>query len=895
MQERCLVLGENSRVSNTRFIPRKTRVKTEFARGITGGDLFYIALTFALVLGIGLSNLSTIIGRIIIAVSVFIVMVIGFLKTGEGVRVYANTWRFFKFIAYRKKYAKIPGGGWGNINDLIPYTGIDDDKYINFGKDYYGAVIEIHPLEFGLLDRMKQEALVNTFANAIRRINSRQNASIIRLEKGMILDHYIDAEIEKYEAMVKNADNGALSDDELASREIVFNERGILLSYMNDEEKIFKGSFYLVVYDSNKETLDNSIQGILSTLGGSSYSIECDHLTGKDLALFMRANYNKDFDERQLREMPTEKVMNWVVPNKVTFNAKSCKINGIQRAAFTITDYPLEVGTAWGFGIFNMPGTRTVLNFHMVPKLTAEKIIDKAIIEMKTQMKQSHKSSHKIERDAQLDTISNLLVQIKQNNEQMYDCTIHMTPDHEMRKEVKAKLSEEGFRYSELFGRQVDSFIGANVSRLETFPEYARGIPTTTIAAAFPFISDRLQDDKGICIGGNSNPVFVDFFKRNNVRVNSNMIVIGKSGSGKSFATKSVLAHLAADNTKIFICDPEREYTQMAKNFHGNSIDVGNAGKGRFNPFHIYPAMLDDNDETGQEYDDTFESHLRFLESYFKIVMEGIRPDALEMLNSLVAILYRLKGIDNRTDFKKVEPHQFPIFQELFDLTKKKFADAKDDFSRSNYRNLITYLEKFAEGGRYSGIWNGPATIKTNENFFVFDFLTLLANKNSTVANAQMLLVFKYLDGEIIKNREYNKRHNTKRKIVIVVDEAHVFIDEQRPIALDFMFNMAKRIRKYDGMQIIITQNIKDFVGSPIIAKKSAAIINASQYSMIFSLAPNDMTDLVTLYKNAGEINKTEQEQIVGNSRGQCFLITGPMNRTLVQIETSDAIRELFE
>jgi type IV secretory pathway VirB4 component len=128
-----------------------------------------------------------------------------------------------------------------------------------------------------------------------------------------------------------------------------------------------------------------------------------------------------------------------------------------------------------------------------------------------------------------------------------------------------------------------------------------------------------------------------------------------------------------------------------------------------------------------------------------------------------------------------------------------------------------------------------------------------------------------------------------------VVDEAHVFIDEQRPIALDFMFNMAKRIRKYDGMQIIITQNIKDFVGSPVIAKKSAAIINASQYSMIFSLAPNDMTDLVTLYKNAGEINKTEQNQIVGNARGQCFFISGPMNRTLITIETSDEIRKLFE
>jgi len=96
-------------------------------------------------------------------------------------------------------------------------------------------------------------------------------------------------------------------------------------------------------------------------------------------------------------------------------------------------------------------------------------------------------------------------------------------------------------------------------------------------------------------------------------------------------------------------------------------------------------------------------------------------------------------------------------------------------------------------------------------------------------------------------------------------------------------------------MQIIITQNVKDFVGSPSIAKKSGAIINASQYSMIFALAPNDMSDLVTLYKNSGEINKTEQQQITNNGRGQCFFISSPMNRTLIRVEASDTIRKLFE
>lgn len=831
--------------------------------------------------------------NIYLAIFVILFFGIGLIRSGDDQRNYFNFWLAFKFLAVSKKYAKLTGEGYKSIQMITPYTGFKDGKYIDYGS-YLGAVVEIMPIEFGLLGSAKQDMVINQVANALRRVGTSQSASLIRLERALVLDKYIDHEIEKYNAVSKNLEIGALSEMELEAREIVFQERGLMLEFMNDNERVFKSCYYLVVYDSNVETLEATMEGISSSLNSGVVSVGCKRLAGKELAIFLRANYNKDFDERQLQDLPDTKVMNWIVPNKVEFTSKGVKINGLQRAGMKVTDYPLHVGNAWGYGIFNLPGCRTVMNFHQVPKYEAERIIDKAIIEMRTQMEHSHKSSHHIERNAQLETITDLLVQIKQNNENMYDVTVHFTPDWDVRKEVKAKLREEGFKFSELTGQQVDSYLSSNVSRLETFDRFVRGIPTTTIAASFPFISDQLQDDRGICLGSNSYPVFIDFFKRDHVRVNSNMIIIGKSGSGKSFAAKSLLLHLAADNTKVFICDPEKEYMTMTERLHGNVIDVGNAGKGRFNPFHVYPAMLDD-DDGGAEFDDTFESHLRFLESFFKIVMEGIRNDALEALNGLVARMYKLKGIDKYTDFNALAPEHFPTFQDLFNIAKQYHQNAADDFARINYRILVTYLEKFAEGGRYSGLWNGSATIRTNENFVTFNFLTLLSNKNTIVANAQMLLVFKYLDGEIIKNRDYNVKFGTKRKIVIVVDEAHVFIDEQKPIALDFMFNMAKRIRKYDGMQIIITQNVKDFVGSPSIAKKSAAIINASQYSMIFSLAPNDMSDLVTLYKNAGEINKQEQNQIISNERGQCFFITGPMNRTVMSIDTSEEMRKLFE
>jgi ABC-type dipeptide/oligopeptide/nickel transport system ATPase component len=869
------------------FIPRKTKVKTVFIKGLTSSDLIWLMLGGGATAGLffGKNIIFYILGIVLALVTL-----LGMIKESDGARRYESFVWYFRFAAYSKKFSKRKEKGFKDITEIVPYTGVTDDKFINF-NEYFASVIEFQPMEFGLLGNESQQMLINAFANALRRLGTTHSGSIMSFEKPFVFDKFIENEISKYEQLVTNVKAGVMTEDELATREIIFNERGSLLEYMNEEEKVYRTAYYMVIYGRKKEELDTVTNGIVASV---NVQLGAKRITGKDLVVFLRANYDKFFDENQYDKQPFEERIKWTMPSKIKFGFRKQVINGNPRAGVIINDFPINVGNAWAYTLFNFPGAKTVLNFYQVSKLSAEKQIDKAIIEMRSQEGRGFKESQKIEAQTQQETIQTLLQDLKTGNEQMFNVKLHINAEWKDIGELRNRINENGFRCSNNFGKQIDSFLSTNVSRLDAFDSVERGMATTSLAACFPFISDLLQDDNGVMIGSNSHPVLIDYFKRDNSRVNSNMIIIGKSGSGKSFSTKSILSHLAADNTKIFICDPEKEYVGMARNLHGGSIDVGNAGSGRFNPFHIYPAMLDD-DDGGEEFDDSFEGHLRFLESFFKIVMEGIRSDALEALNGLVTKLYKTKGIDKTTKFAQLRPENFPVFDELYQLAKRSYEDSSDEFARINYRVLVTYLEKFATGGRYSGLWNGPTSIKTDENFFVFNFLTLLSNKNTVVANAQMLLVFKYLDGEIIKNREFNIRNHMKRKIIIVVDEAHVFIDEQKPIALDFMFNMAKRIRKYDGMQIVITQNIKDFVGSPIIAKKSAAIINASQYSMIFSLAPNDMTDLVTLYKNAGGINKREQEEIISSPRGQCFFIYGPVSRSTVSIETSDEIRKLFE
>ena len=96
-------------------------------------------------------------------------------------------------------------------------------------------------------------------------------------------------------------------------------------------------------------------------------------------------------------------------------------------------------------------------------------------------------------------------------------------------------------------------------------------------------------------------------------------------------------------------------------------------------------------------------------------------------------------------------------------------------------------------------------------------------------------------------------------------------------------------------MQIVITQNINDFVGSEEIKRQSTAVINACQYSLIFSLSPADVNDLIELYKNSGGINAEEQNSIVTARVGQAFVITSPTARTMVQMNPLDYVHSIIE
>ncbi|MDR0762987.1 MAG: hypothetical protein LBF01_00630 [Bacteroidales bacterium] len=82
--------------------------------------------------------------------------------------------------------------------------------------------------------------------------------------------------------------------------------------------------------------------------------------------------------------------------------------------------------------------------------------------------------------------------------------------------------------------------------------------------------------------------------------------------------------------------------------------------------------------------------------------------------------------------------------------------------------------------------------------------------------------------------------------------------------------------------------NIIDGVMSTVLesigSNTKAAIINVAQYSLIFSLSPNNISDLCILYEKAGQVNEAGCDNIVYTPRCCAFLINSPASRTNVKI-----------
>lgn len=854
----------------TRLLPKETKVRFTIWKGITLLDLGLGIVGIGIVAGLAASGIPGMAKWVVVLIFACLYGCL-FVPFDDG-RLYLFVWRLIRYWCSKRR---LKGAA---VGEIVPYREIKGGLIRS--KDHWRtAVIEIQPIGLDMLSEDAQNGLIDgTLSSVLNTAEGTEQWAITKIERPLVLDGHIQAEVRRDEVNRRQMREGRMTDAEYEARMALLDSRVKAETELNSAEDRYARFYLSLISKSAKGCLAKAKAAVGALQSGG---IPCRLLNDKELLDFVRYSNREEFDEREA--VDAEKAKGLLMPKSVSVNLTNAVVDGKQLSFLAINRYPGVVDNGWGVRLFGIPHANVIMRMAPVPTVDAYRRIDNSIMELQEKQGQG-KASNQLESEDHLRSLTELLQSIQRENEKLFDTTLMLTVadkpgrSDNLRK-AKSILREMGLGFSQLTARQGQAYEASFVGG-KSEVSLKRGIPTSTCAACFPFDGDVLDDPDGFLIGETSLPAFVDWFKRDSAHVNSNMIVIGQSGSGKSYSTKTVLSGLASAGVRVYVLDPENEYGDLARNLGGTDLDVSAGKAGKLNPFQITSGLAGEEGESNGLY-----LHLQFLEEFFRVVLPGIDPDALEYLNRLVKEVYAEKAIFPTTDIRKLKATDFPTFQDLIGLVNRKAAQpGVDAYTLSNLRAISNYLAKFGKGERYSDLWNGPTTFSPESDFVAFDFQRLIENRNDVTGNAQMLLILKWLDEEIIKNRERNIRLGIHDKIAVAIDEAHLFIDEKFPVALDFMYQLAKRIRKYDGMFIMITQNVKDFMGTPEIAKKSQGIINVSQYSMIFSLAPNDMNDLSELYRSSGGLNESERQAIVHSPRGSAFFISSASRRTRVSI-----------
>ena len=789
-----------------------------------------------------------------------------------------------------------------NFNAIISI----EDGLVTYVNKLVAKVIKLDSLNLSLLDYEEQKIKVNQLATVLR--GYRWNCSIVKLERPVDLTKQINQQAELLKVQHRKFKDGNMDETGYQNRLKQVNFEKRRLEYFSDESKVFANEFYFIMYGKDLEELRMAFDDSMARFRQIKLNpVECRDTEIKFLFYHMynllgAKTYN-DFEES------TDYLAD-ILPESIKIKSDYVQTDSMYATSIAINRYPLNVNESWLAPLTDINSTSCIINIKDVATEEAKQLMDKAITEVRTQLLNKNKSSEDIAKQAELESFLYILEEIERGSEVLKRTNVILLAYSDNERELKnivhnAKsiIKQASMRPEALKYRQLQGYVACiPTPRDDLMDDLGRDLPCITLGASFPFVFQSLEDDKGFLLGNNrSNLIFFDPKVRSPSRTNSNIMVIGKSGSGKSHFTKKMVLRLLLQDIKVYIVDPEGEYNILCKKLGGQMIDVGSALDSRINPFHIFSTMLDEDDEETEETKmslrrGAFSGHIQFLEQFFSSLIPDLTNKELSRLSAILVEAYNKKKITEVTDFESLKAEDYPIMDDVMEIIQAKIAKLSTTIAKdsnrvadlgdelADLRNLEVYMKRLASGGSLANLWNGYTTINTKtSDFILFDFKKMNNSKNDRVMNAQMMLVLRFLENEVSKNRENNLAKHLDNYIAIIVDEAHVFIDEKSPVALQFMFNMVKRIRKYNGIFVVITQNVNDFVGSANIKKYTTAIINGCQYSFIFGLNPADLQSLVDLYSSVGGFSE-EERMFIGNAGiGQCLFIVSPNQRILME------------
>lgn len=538
-------------------------------------------------------------------------------------------------------------------------------------------------------------------------------------------------------------------------------------------------------------------------------------LTTKDIIAPTGMRFNGNYfeiGERYGQAMFLEQIANWMNTNFLS--------------DLTSTNFECVVSMS----IKAIPTSEALKLIHRQSVAITAEIMDKQKSAMKEMINPEFISVDLKNAKAQIDALQEDMTNRDQKLFYSAISLIHFAEDKEALTKQSKIIRDVGSKYMcqirPLSMKQERGFVTCmpmGINRLGTAVD--RLLPTESLAVFLPLNEMNKFDEGGFYYGVNAINKSLIIHNRKK-GMNYNGLILGSSGSGKSFSAKReiVSAYLNTDAT-IYIIDPDGEYTALAQKFHGQVIKITPSGLANINPLDLDIDTSADGDlnPVAMKCDfisgilETMLGHGAKLYPVQKSIVDRcvnqIYRPYLEHLQSLPA---GPNGIKPTID-KAACPTLVNLFECLINQPQPEA------------QQLALALETYAVGSYDT--FAKKTNVDTNNRLIVYNIQDIGSH-------------LKEIGLKVCINDIWTKMIENKRKgkwTYMYVDEFHLLLSN--PSTSEFVKSIWKRCRKFQGVPTGITQNVEDLLLSP----DARAIINNSSFVYMLNQSAMDRSALAEI------------------------------------------------
>ncbi|VEU81668.1 conjugal transfer protein TraE [Mycoplasmopsis arginini] len=927
------------------------KVQGKFWKNFTWLDYLVISILVMFAILIGYTALPESISKTIkFIVSIVLTLVFSMLLIKSkkyNCRVYVLFFRMIKFWFSVKKFSKTKT----SPKNLIPYAELIENKFIKTKRLKSGtkffSVIKFKGKSPWNEDDEDRESFLKKFTNLIDSTDIhlsliRQKELIDYSQNFKSLEENANKKVN--ELIDKNAPVNVIENYQ-KYYEYINDDLNLL------DTNLLVDIYYLVVYDKSVSELKKTIANATTFL--NSMDIETNILENYEVISFLARLNNKELDlnlVQEYLEQIEENKREALIRNKDNFeyltfkekvkaffaflksklklkkkvkldktnikkpkltldsilandkvifkhnyfirDNKFCSIN-------TISELPLNLAEGWAIDLFDNNST-IVWNLGIFNEEIQATLLDKTSKKMVDNSNLVKSKYYQKAGGLQLEAIEYLENQLQLDKNVLTNSSLMIINSADSLKELRTIEAK-------IFANAKRNKITINPVPFRQFEAYSQACLITTnnlneaipmssynVAHGWPFENEENNDKNFFILGATASTgepiIFDQFYKGSSRRVNYNMFSVGSSGKGKSTdVKKAVLGHLAQNN-KVYIIDPQNEYSILGKKFGATIIDLGLGFNTVINPLEIQTQLFQDDEELSIKL--IVNKHLEWVESFFRLINPDWTIDHIVLVMNFVRALYDKLGIYKLKTLDELKKIKYPIMSDLIKAIKNyKFIDEIEK-NRKQETILRTYERLsflFEYNGKYEHIYNGQTNLDLSNDFIIFNTQKLFdTGDGSGRVGLFVLLTF-------IQNKIFNNVIETPDKnSLLVIDELHMYIDPNNFTTLNFVYTMTKTVRKFNAGMILCTQNPSDFLGSSMITKKAEAILQNCQYSKFFGLKQKDLEAVNEMFKTSGGLNNSHLNFLADAEIGNLLFSLHMYSKIKSQIYYNDFEKELF-